>query len=231
MHAACLSQLRSSTFKSVVHTLSFTRAAPGHKGSLLLTGLAADMQTANFQHQAHPDLYEPCAGAEASWAAAEDQPCCSSAKDHTQQPPAARSHCKLAACSWCSSRWPHTGWLYRLLALAVGLVMVFHAMACGAFWCYRFSGQPDVPREVRDDIRDIYILAGGVRQSLTVCSPCTGALGPRAYASVGAGMQAVLAKLFHGCTPVHRGSVCMQLLASAAYLCLLPDVLAASPFK
>ncbi|KAK9792043.1 hypothetical protein WJX73_001872 [Symbiochloris irregularis] len=97
-------------------------------------------------------------GQEACWAAAEDQPCCSGkAQSH-----AARSHCKMgSSCSWLSTRWPHTGWLYRGLALAVGLVMVFHAMACGAFWCYRFTGQPDLPREVRDDIRDIYVLAGG----------------------------------------------------------------------
>ncbi|CAL8471301.1 g10843 [Coccomyxa elongata] len=50
-----------------------------------------------------------------------------------------------------------------LLALMVGLMVAFHAASCGYFFCFRFPGVMEFPRDIYDDIRDIYILAGGPR--------------------------------------------------------------------
>ena len=42
----------------------------------------------------------------------------------------------------------------------VGLMVAFHAASCGYFFCFRFPGVMEFPRDIYDDIRDIYILAG-----------------------------------------------------------------------
>lgn len=42
----------------------------------------------------------------------------------------------------------------------VGLMVAFHAASCGYFFCFRFPGVLEFPRDIYDDIRDIYILAG-----------------------------------------------------------------------
>ncbi|KAK9806068.1 hypothetical protein WJX72_000034 [[Myrmecia] bisecta] len=65
----------------------------------------------------------------------------------------------------CKPRLPKTGSLCKLLALMVGLLVVFHAASCGYFFCVRFPGVLDFPRDIYDDIRDIYILAGGPRST------------------------------------------------------------------
>ena len=50
----------------------------------------------------------------------------------------------------------------KLLALMVGLLVVFHAASCGYFFCVRFPGAGvlDFSRDIYDDFRDIYALAG-----------------------------------------------------------------------
>ncbi len=39
-------------------------------------------------------------------------------------------------------------------------MVAFHAASCGYFFCFRFPGVMEFPRDIYDDIRDIYILAG-----------------------------------------------------------------------
>ena len=57
-------------------------------------------------------------------------------------------------------RLPRTGCLCKLLALMVGLLVLFHAASCGFFFCVRFPAVLEFPRDIYDDIRDIYVLAG-----------------------------------------------------------------------
>lgn len=73
-------------------------------------------------------------------------------------------------------RLPRTKNLCRLLALMVGLMVAFHAASCGYFFCVRFPGVMEFPRDIYDDIRDIYILAG-VHEDIPpntpeLCHPC-----------------------------------------------------------
>lgn len=58
--------------------------------------------------------------------------------------------------------------LCKLLALTVGLVVVFHAASCGYFFCVQFPGTRvlDFSRDIYDDFRDIYALSGTVPPSL-----------------------------------------------------------------
>ena len=60
---------------------------------------------------------------------------------------------------------PRTGSLCRLLALMVGLLVVFHAASCGYFFCFRFP--VSIGHDAYDNIRDLFSLAGGPK----VCSP------------------------------------------------------------
>ena len=70
-----------------------------------------------------------------------------------RQPPPRIS--KRRCCGYLQGRW-----LYRALAVALVLLMLCHSLACGALFCSRLVRVLDLPREVKDDIRDIYILAG-----------------------------------------------------------------------
>ncbi len=54
---------------------------------------------------------------------------------------------------------PRTGSLCRLLALMVGLLVVFHAASCGYFFCFRFP--VSIGHDAYDNIRDLFSLAGG----------------------------------------------------------------------
>jgi hypothetical protein len=60
-------------------------------------------------------------------------------------------------------RWrrvPRVADLCKLLALIIGLMIVFHSASCGYFFCTRFPGVLDYPRDIYDDLRDIHILRG-----------------------------------------------------------------------
>lgn len=48
-------------------------------------------------------------------------------------------------------------------------MVAFHAASCGYFFCVRFPGVLEFPRDIYDDIRDIYILAGDTPHP----SPCS----------------------------------------------------------
>ena len=67
----------------------------------------------------------------------------------------------LWGCKW-KPRIPRTGMLCKLLALMVGLLVVFHAASCGYFFCVQFPGARvlDFSRDIYDDFRDIYALSG-----------------------------------------------------------------------
>lgn len=67
----------------------------------------------------------------------------------------------LCGCKW-KLRLPRTGLLCKLLALVIGLLVVFHAASCGYFFCVQFPGARvlDFSRDIYDDFRDIYALAG-----------------------------------------------------------------------
>ncbi|KAK9834954.1 hypothetical protein WJX84_011882 [Apatococcus fuscideae] len=58
---------------------------------------------------------------------------------------------------------PRTGSLCRLLALMVGLLVVFHAASCGYFFCFRFP--VSIGHDAYDNIRDLFSLAGGPKVS------------------------------------------------------------------
>ena len=78
----------------------------------------------------------------------------------------------LCGCKW-KPRLLRTGLLCKLLALMVGLLVVFHAASCGYFFCVQFPGARvlDFSRDVYDDFRDIYALAGSTAAaSCTYCS-------------------------------------------------------------
>eukprot|EP00884_Botryococcus_braunii_P017341 jgi/Botrbrau1/4290/Bobra.0390s0030.1 len=47
----------------------------------------------------------------------------------------------------------------------IGFMIVFHSASCGYFFCTRFPGILDYPRDIYDDLRDIHILRGGPRFS------------------------------------------------------------------
>lgn len=74
-----------------------------------------------------------------------------------------------ASAAWLSlhQRWQHAGWLIRTIVIAVGILLVFNVLSSGAFYGFRGPHERELPREVREDIRDIYILAGAVAHSLT----------------------------------------------------------------
>lgn len=80
--------------------------------------------------------------------------------------PSQREH-RQGSWFWCGCKWkprpPRTGLLCKLLALMVGLLVVFHAASCGYFFCVQFPGARvlDFSRDIYDDFRDIYALAGG----------------------------------------------------------------------
>ncbi len=38
-----------------------------------------------------------------------------------------------------------------------------HAASCGLFFCIRIPGVGDFPRDIYDEIRDIYVLAGAAQ--------------------------------------------------------------------
>ena len=67
----------------------------------------------------------------------------------------------LCGCKW-KPRLLRTSLLCKLLALMVGFLVVFHAASCGYFFCVQFPGARvlDFSRDVYDDFRDIYALAG-----------------------------------------------------------------------
>jgi hypothetical protein len=79
--------------------------------------------------------------------------------------PSQREH-RQGSWFWCGCKWkpkaPRTGLLCKLLALMVGLLVVFHAASCGYFFCVQFPGARvlDFSRDIYDDFRDIYSLAG-----------------------------------------------------------------------
>lgn len=75
-----------------------------------------------------------------------------------KEPPGRGGLCGRIARTCC--RLPRTKNLCRLLALMVGLMVAFHAASCGYFFCVRFPGVVEFPRDIYDDIRDIYVLAG-----------------------------------------------------------------------
>ena len=66
----------------------------------------------------------------------------------------------------CSGLWrtlcrlPRTGCLCKLLVVLVAAMVLFHAASCGFFFCVRFPGAVEFPRDIYEDIRDIYVLAG-----------------------------------------------------------------------
>lgn len=68
--------------------------------------------------------------------------------------------------SGCSGLWralcrlPRTGCLCKLLVVMVAAMVLFHAASCGFFFCVRFPGAVEFPRDIYEDIRDIYVLAG-----------------------------------------------------------------------
>jgi hypothetical protein len=68
-------------------------------------------------------------------------------------------------------RLPRPKNLCRLLALMVGLMVAFHAASCGYFFCVRFPGVVEFPRDIYDDIRDIYVLAGEIGDCTCATSP------------------------------------------------------------
>lgn len=54
-------------------------------------------------------------------------------------------------------------------------MVAFHAASCGYFFCVRFPGMLEFPRDIYDDIRDIYILAGELHMhpyASKRCVPC-----------------------------------------------------------
>lgn len=55
----------------------------------------------------------------------------------------------------------------KLLVFMVGFMIVFHSASCGYFFCARFPGILDYPRDIYDDLRDIHILRGDC------IAPCT----------------------------------------------------------
>ena len=72
---------------------------------------------------------------------------------------------------------PRIGWLFKVVALSVGALLALHALSCGAFYKFRLPQVLELPREVYDDIRDIYILAGtnkrqGSPRLIRSNSPC-----------------------------------------------------------
>lgn len=48
----------------------------------------------------------------------------------------------------------------RLLAVLLGLLLALHAASCGLFFCIRIPGVGDFSRDIYDDVRDLYVLAG-----------------------------------------------------------------------
>lgn len=57
-------------------------------------------------------------------------------------------------------RLPRTGRMCRLLAVLLGLLLALHAASCGLFFCIRIPGVGDFSRDIYDDVRDLYVLAG-----------------------------------------------------------------------
>jgi hypothetical protein len=58
----------------------------------------------------------------------------------------------------------------KVLVLLIGFMVVFHSASCGYFFCTRFPGILDYPRDIYDDLRDIHILRGtGTAQAELEC--------------------------------------------------------------
>ena len=43
---------------------------------------------------------------------------------------------------------------------ASGVLLALHAASCGLFFCIRIPGVGDFSRDIYDDVRDLYVLAG-----------------------------------------------------------------------
>ena len=56
--------------------------------------------------------------------------------------------------------------------MTAGVLLALHILSCGPFYSFRLPQVLELPREVYDDIRDIYILAG-TQQGSCRCLQCS----------------------------------------------------------